>query len=368
LPKFSLFVLSMASASIPITLSLDPYERKLLDEFAKLYERQMDDVIEESTTEIQDVFSRWLWRRKVFDNFHDLTHQKRLVEDMSGNVEAIWPTYLHFLHYYVYNFLYFRTDALKVDNPDVIERIKNATTEQPLDLDTQPAEDHLRYWMLLAKLSGDNMMGVVNWEDMTLEELARSIRPPLRTAEEQQSSASLEEWETTDDSEDGKLEDTTDGDASIARGEPEADGEESDKDRSGEEPVEDPESMDVDIWQHRTDQQPEATDSPVRSSSKAADDDDDIFVPFEVYALLRKVSILHRRQRNADPAFECINDGEFGKYYVKATEGVFVADPRPETLRTGLSAMTTHLGMINHLSIWGDQGFVGTRLHSLYLR
>jgi hypothetical protein len=365
----------MASASIPITLSLDPYERKLLDEFAKLYERRTEDVTEESTMEVQDVFSRWLWRRKVFDNFHDLTHQKALVEDMSGNVEAIWPTYLHFLHYYIYNFLYFRTDALKVDNPDIIERIKDARTEQPLDLDTKPAEDDLRYWMLIARLSGDNMIGVINWEDMTLEELARSIRPPLRTVEEQQSSASLEEWETTDDSENGELEDTTGGNASIdrsidesgARGEPEADREESDKDRSEEEPAEDPESMDVDFQQHRTVQEPEANDSPVQDSSEAADDDDEIFVPFEVYAVLRKVSILHRRQRNADPAFECINEGEFGKYYVKATEGVFVADPRSEALRTGLSAMTTHLGMVTHLNIWGDQGFVGTRLHSLYL-
>jgi len=152
----------MAFASIPIILSLDPYERKLLDEFAKLYERQVDDVTEECTIEIQEVFSRWLWRRKVFDNFHDLTHQEFLVRDMSGNVEAIWLAYLHFLHYYIYNFLYFRTDALKADNSDIIERIKNAKFEQPLDLDTKPAEDDLRYWILIAELSGDNEMGVIN--------------------------------------------------------------------------------------------------------------------------------------------------------------------------------------------------------------
>jgi len=210
---------------------------------------------------------------------------------------------------------------------------------------------------------------------MNFEELARSIRPPLRTVEEQQSSASSEEWETTDDSEDGELEGNTGGDTSIARSineyrarrKPEADGEECDRDRLEEEPTENLEPMGGDVHRNRTDEKPEANDSLVQDTNDAADDNDGIVVPFEVYALLRKVSILHRRQRNADSAFECINDGEFGKYYVKAAEGVFVADPRPETLRTGLSAMTTHLGMVNHLRIWGDQGFVGMRLPLLCL-
>lgn len=365
----------MTATGVRVKLSLDPYEKKLLDEFTKLYKIQTEDVTEELRTEIQDVFSRWLWRRKVFDNFHDLTHLKRLVKDMSGNVEVIWSACLHFLHYYMYNFLYFRTDRLKLDNPDIIERIKEAGVEQPLDLDIEPAEDDLCYWALITKLSGENETGVIDCEDMTLEELLHSMRPPLRTVEEQQSSISSEEWETTDQSEASNPEDTIDVAASVAQLDHESgageeagvDGEDREGHRPGRESADGPGLGEVDIQQQGPDREPEVDDSQVEDPGEAANDEDEVYVPFEIYALLRKVSILQRRQGNADPAFECINDGEFGKYYVKATEGVFVADPRPEVLRSGLSAMTTHIGLLAHLSTWGEQGFVGLHLHQPYL-
>jgi hypothetical protein len=94
---------------------------------------------------------------------------------------------------------------LKVNNPDIIKRIKHTRIKQPLELDTKPAEDDLHYWMLTAKLSGDNGKGVINSEDMILEELVRSMPLPIRTVEEQQSSANPEQWETTDDSGDDEL-------------------------------------------------------------------------------------------------------------------------------------------------------------------
>jgi len=106
----------MASSTLTLTLTLDPYERALLGEFYNAFgckpTKAEDDIL---ANDDEFTFSHWLWRRKVVDNFRDITHHS--LGDVDGSMEKFWKTLLHALHFYIYNFLYFRTAALQDDNP-----------------------------------------------------------------------------------------------------------------------------------------------------------------------------------------------------------------------------------------------------------
>src|SRR5271155_1297537 len=129
----------MSEGPLKLILSLDPYERILLDEFCSLFGLALEPCDDEvSRNGMESVFERWLWRRKVADNYYDLTHDPGLVEDMGGNMDRLWSTLMHFLNYYAFNFLHFRTNSLQAENPGFPQKLVAASSDQLMNLKVEP--------------------------------------------------------------------------------------------------------------------------------------------------------------------------------------------------------------------------------------
>lgn len=274
----------------------------------------------------------------------------------------------------MFNFLHFRTTSLQTDNPSFPQTLVTASSDQILNLKLRPSEPDLKYWKILSGLFLDNEIGVPDSDDLTLEQMITRMRPPLLTREEQdeiqEAAEGDDEWEdVSEDEEDGDVLDLG------AQGQIDIDdislGGDTESSPIEEKPMVIPArttSLPARIEEGENSrpgvpQEPADTETGPRASNLTGgdyDEDDGLYIPFEVWSLLRKSSILRRRADNATPAFHCIDDHEFGRYYFKASDGVFAVDSRPEVWISGILCQTTHLGLVRHLTKWGMQGNVSS--------
>jgi hypothetical protein len=97
---------------------------------------------------------------------------------------------------------------------------------------------------------------------------------------------------------------------------------------------------------------------PMRDAESDKDISEKEYIPFTVWSLIRKASILQRREQNSVKIFELLDENEFFEFYAPVSEDLFCRSPEMKVWRSGIEARITHLGIVGHLSKYGFDGYV----------
>jgi hypothetical protein len=363
----------MSPPKISIQLSLDKYEIKLLENFLAVFSKSLEAYSEAlGSDDTRNVFNHWIWYRKVADNFRDFTREEVVREDWGGNMEHGFGIFMHFLQYYSMDSLYFRTAALKGDNPqllsDLLKVDKEETKVIELEIEMVPSEN--AHWKLITGLYMDNMWGVSDSDDIPFVDVVKRMRLPITVGTES-------EGEGQNGKEDEDMEFILEPDASPAEANElltEASPAENmsiDEDDNGDEPADELTSElglvrdDKSVQQGGSfiDRGLDNNENLISYLMRDVESDEDVsekeYIPFNIWSLLRKASILQRREGNSIRIFEFLDENDFFSFYAPVSEGLFCRTPEKKVWLSGIEARITHLGIVGHLSKYGANGYVG---------
>ena len=364
--------LEMPSSKINIQLSLDKYEIKLLEDYLTIFNKSLESYPEASESEdTREVFNHWIWYRKVSDNFRDFTREEVVRTDWGDNMEHGFGIFMHFLQFYSMDNLFFRTATLKDDNPhllsDLLKIKKEETTAIELEIGMSTSEK--LHWRLVTELYMDNMWGVPDSDDIPFMDVGNRMRRPITVGIESDAEGEHGNGNMGMDSIESNTNQAEISELLIASENMDVD-EHQDRDglhgeltdeldlAGNDESVHQEESLiDHDLDNNETLQSNQLSD--VESDEDISEKE---YIPFAIWSLIRKASILQRREDNSVKVFEFLDENSFFEFYAPVSECLFCRSPEKKVWLSGIEARITHLGIVRHLSNFGLGGFVSISL------
>ena len=360
----------MSPPKISIQLSLDKYEIKLLENFLAVFNKSLEAYSEApGSDDTRNVFNHWIWYRKVADNFRDFTREEVVREDWGGNMEHGFGIFMHFLQYYSMDNLYFRTATLKGDNPqllpDLLKVDKEETKAIQLEIGMVPSE--CVHWRLITDLYMDNMWGVPDSDDIPFVDVVKRMRLPITVGTESEGEG--ENGKEDEDMESILELDTSPAEANelLTEASP-AENMSIDEDDNGDEPADE---LTSELGLARNDKSVQqggslidrGLDNNENYLMRDIESDEDVsekeYIPFNIWSLLRKASILQRREENSIRIIEFLDETDFFSFYAPVSDDLFCLTPEKKVWLSGIEARITHLGIVGHLSKYGLDGYVG---------
>jgi hypothetical protein len=362
----------MPSPKISIQLSLDKYEIKLLEDYLKVFNKSLESYNEASESEdTGEVFNHWIWYRKVADNFRDFTREKVVRTDWGDNMEKGFGIFMHFLQFYSMDNLFFRTANLNGDNPhllsDLLKVKKEETTAIELEIGMSTSEK--LHWRLVTELYMDNMWGVPDSDDIPFMDVVSRMRRPITVGTESNTEGEHGNEDMGIDSFEPGTSQAEISELLIASENMDVDEHQDSDDLHGELMNElDPAGNDESVHQggslidHDLDNNETLQGHQMSDTESDEDISEREYIPFAIWSLLRKASILQRREDNSAKIFEFLDENSFFEFYAPVSEGLLCRSPEKKVWMSGIEARITHLGIVGHLSNYGLDGFVSISL------
>ncbi|KAI9684106.1 MAG: Interferon-induced, double-stranded RNA-activated protein kinase [Trizodia sp. TS-e1964] len=364
--------------SLKVELSLDEYERKLLTNFASLYNKSLDRPTAPDESRLLSVSKHWLWRRQVVGNFRDVLRQEVLQPDWDDDVEQAYRMFIHFAVSRSTDPLYFRSDALTATNPELLPAfLEMAKTIDPvtIELETCSAAADIAYWVIINDLYFDNIIGQA--DSLTTSVKDWYLRVPVKVP-----ALSDDEMEDIDENEAdeeniamaiqslavasrapprNKTDLEIDSVRKLLKGKATASGVFKMAELSTIPTSEDDEDEDEDDegWEDELMEEDGDKDENWEDMGDEEDSDEDDYLPFTIWSLLRKSSILRRRRHlNAVKIMEFMHENDFFSYHLPVDRDLFSRSPDYEVWYTGAQARIRTLKTIIHALHHGLDGSV----------
>jgi hypothetical protein len=366
--RVALCHLEMPSPKISIQLSLDKYEIKLLEDYLTIFKKSFESYNEASESEdTREVFTHWIWYRKVADNFRDFTREEVVRTDWGDNMEHGFGIFIHFLQFYSMDNLFFRTATLNGDNPhllsDLLKVKKEETTAIELEIGMSTSEK--LHWRLVTELYMDNMWGVLDSDDIPFMDVVNRMRLPITVGTESDAEGEHGNGDMGMDSFEAGASQAEMSELLIASENMDVDEHQDPDDLHGE-LMDELDLAGNDESVHRggslIDHDLDNNETLQGHQMSDVESDEDIsekeYIPFAIWSLLRKASILQRREDNSVKVFEFLDENSFFEFYASVSEGLFCRSPEKKVWLSGIEARITHLGIVGHLSNYGLDGFV----------
>jgi hypothetical protein len=269
--------------------------------------------------------------------------------------------FMHFLQFYSMDNLHFRTTTLNSENPDLLQDLLKVNKEE-----MSPSEK--LHWRLITDLYMDNMWGVPDSDDIPFVDVVKRMRLPITIGSESDT-----EGENSD--EDMDMEPSKPENSLAEANDPltpsAGENMDIDKERDGGEPLREPtDGLDLSRNDESVHQQGGSLidrglgndENLLTHLTRDVESDEDVsekeYIPFTIWSLIRKASILQRREQNSVKIFEFLDENAFFEFYAPVSEGLFCRSPEAKVWLSGIEARITHLGIVGHLSKYGLGGYV----------
>lgn len=174
--------------ALDVVVSLDSYEKKLIDSFKNTFFANGAHLLHNPRRYLREIVKRWHWSLKILRDSQHITYDNGWCSTHQGDCQVIWDALLRRLEkesntqYSCHS----KLTKLLTDNPDLEVRFKRGNNGDIPDLEVVPAPNEEQYWDVVLELNFIEEAGLPDLTDAQIAPLVEKLSEELSCSSTEQ--------------------------------------------------------------------------------------------------------------------------------------------------------------------------------------